>query len=525
MYIATTDGTIRDLRRDASPLKGLGGTSSVIGPSDIGIPLLGTTEVADYSRIYRTNPWVFAAVRHIAWGLSRSMIGVYRYNDKDDRIRVRYDRPGSDIAGKDLDRKLNGAAGRIGPQRRMRRTLVDYLVYGDALWVEQPDGYYHVPYKRWSLLEDDGEILGFRLTGTNGKHRDIPAVDTVLFSCGDDPNSSLGQSSIGALTYTLQLYEALQRHLVKFFENSARPSGNLKLQPNAGIEAMEFMREQFRQLYTSPENAGKVIVTTGEFQAITAEASQAQIVELTKLSREEIAAVYRIPAPVLGILDNAIKANVKELREQDVRDALGSYAPALEDDMRAQIVAPMAMYDGLYVEFDLDAHLRPDLEGMGSLFVNLEKTITTNERRGMLNLPKLDAPEADTVASTPGSEYLGMAQANDGVAASGGESVATDELSVELANAIGVLVRSGYDPEAVVRAAGLDPIEHLGLLPVTLQKVEQFDANAEKAQAEADKAGEEPPDPADAEDNPSGEDDPAAEPEADPGNPDPAEVQ
>jgi hypothetical protein len=287
------------------------------------------------------------------------------------------------------------------------------------------------------------------------------------------------------------------------------------------------MREQFRQLYTSPENAGKVIVTTGDFQPITAEASQSQIIELTKLSREEIAAVYRIPAPVLGILDNAIKANVKELREQNVRDALGAYAPAIEDDMRAQIVSPMAIYDGLYVEFDLDAHLRPDLEGMGSLFVNMEKTITTNERRGMLNLPKLDAPEADTVASTPGSEYLGMRQANKGVAASGGD-VAADGLSGELANAIGILVRSGYDPEAVVRAAGLDPIKHLGLLPVTLQKVEQFDANAEKAQAEADKAGEDSatPDPAaDGEENPSGEDDPSAEPGADPGNADPAEVQ
>jgi hypothetical protein len=63
---------------------------------------------------------------------------------------------------------------------------------------------------------------------------------------------------------------------------------------------------------------------------------------------------------------------------------------------------------------------------------------------------------------------------------------------------------------------------------VTLQKVEQFDANAEKAQAEADKAGEDSatPDPAaDGEENPSGEDDPSAEPGADPGNADPAEVQ
>lgn len=37
------------------------------------------------------------------------------------------------------------------------------------------------------------------------------------------------------------------------------------------------------------------------------------------------------------------------------------------------------------------------------------------------------------------------------------------------ANAAGILIRSGFDAEAALAAAGLDPIKHLGLLPVTLQ--------------------------------------------------------
>ena len=40
------------------------------------------------------------------------------------------------------------------------------------------------------------------------------------------------------------------------------------------------------------------------------------------------------------------------------------------------------------------------------------------------------------------------------------------------ATAAGVLIRAGFDPEAAMITAGLDPIKHSGLLPVTLQRPE-----------------------------------------------------
>ena len=41
--------------------------------------------------------------------------------------------------------------------------------------------------------------------------------------------------------------------------------------------------------------------------------------------------------------------------------------------------------------------------------------------------------------------------------------------ALELANAVGALIRSGYDPAEAAKAVGLPPIKHLGLLPVTVQ--------------------------------------------------------
>ena len=38
-----------------------------------------------------------------------------------------------------------------------------------------------------------------------------------------------------------------------------------------------------------------------------------------------------------------------------------------------------------------------------------------------------------------------------------------------LIDAAALLIRSGFKPEASLEAVGLDPIDHFGLLPVTLQ--------------------------------------------------------
>ena len=41
---------------------------------------------------------------------------------------------------------------------------------------------------------------------------------------------------------------------------------------------------------------------------------------------------------------------------------------------------------------------------------------------------------------------------------------------LKLINAAGTLIRSGFAPEAALEAVGLDPIQHTGLLPVTVRE-------------------------------------------------------
>lgn len=415
MRVLTTSGTLQDVSLRQWPLAGLDHqTHSPIAQSNIA-QLVGDDNMATHARLYKENPWLNAGVRTIAWGLSRSPLRVYELMADGQRKIMRHDLPsrGVDSVAVRLDRELNAPAGRVGPQRRMRSTVTDYLLYGNALWdISQPEGTYHVPWNRIDPIEGDYvPILGYRIKGSK-KDRFLAPEDVIHFNAADDPESVLGLSPIGSLKYTLALHDALQRHLVRFFENSARPSGNLRLQAGANEKAIESISSQIRELYASPENAGKVIVTTGEFQAITAGHDQSQIVELAKLSREEIAGGLRIPGPVLGFLEHAIKSNVKELREQYIRDVIGNWAPAMEDDIMAQRVRSDPTLRRIFVEFDLDVHLRPDLEALASVAAKTGETVTTNERRRWFNLPDLPHEEANTVSTSPGGTYLGIEAAD-----------------------------------------------------------------------------------------------------------------
>jgi hypothetical protein len=97
----------------------------------------------------------------------------------------------------------------------------------------------------------------------------------------------------------------------------------------------------------------------------------------------------------------------------------------------------------------------------GDLSAN--KAITTSALKELVDA-KIVTPDANLEAFMRSASGLPAA---DPKTARGGEDPSVDELNK--ANIVGALIRSGFDPAESVKAAGLDAIKHLGLLPVTVQ--------------------------------------------------------
>lgn len=378
-------------------------------------PSMGVRQWATYRMVYRTNPWVFASVQMLSKGIARLPLHTFSTDSKGHYVRERGDLPnslGRPTGPQQLDKMLRNGFSGLSRNAMFGSTMNDRLVCGNGLWrilrdtYGAPNAFRRIPWRDMiQVIPDEyGMPLVYVYRTWNGigygPIERVPASDVIHFGQGSDPEGLYGMSPLESCRHTLALHDALVRHLIAFFSNSARPSGFVSIDKDLNADRAEEIRAFLRDLYTSPENAGKVIAAAGvTWQEMGKAPDQAAIVELIKLSREEIAAAYSVPPPVLGILDQAIKSNVKELREQFGRDALGPWASDFEGEFAAQLLPQQPSWSTLTVRFDLAELLRPDLEALALVAQRVAPYVTLDELRtryfGLepLNMPGLsDVP-------------------------------------------------------------------------------------------------------------------------------------
>jgi HK97 family phage portal protein len=379
---------------------------------------------ASYEQLRRENPWVFACQEIIARGLARMPLHVYAYTTDGNRERVRANtvRVGAPTGPERLARLLQYPSPGVSGMDLFYATLIDKLTYGNALWYIEVDGLglpsaiYHVPWKWVKVVEGDHDRVERYEVRPSWRTKAIIPENAVHF--GTMTDQPIAISPLEPLARSLALLDAIKRHLVAYFKNQAAPSGNLKLSPQAQDAEIRAALAQVKRLYTSPENAGKVVVTTGDWQSVGYNPQHSQVIELSKAGREEICAVYNVPPPLVGILDRAIMSNVRELTEWYIRQTLGPHASSFEDDIMSQLVSRFPSMSQAFVEFQLEEQLRADPEARAESFQRMLSVYTVDELRQRENLAPLGIEgHSDTVWLPPGATRLGAPDPGEGGAA------------------------------------------------------------------------------------------------------------
>jgi HK97 family phage portal protein len=401
MKLLTAAGDYTDTAKASWPLAGLD-TPRPVSQAWNSVSLVplpgGILQTATYSAIFRQNPWVWACVMKLARGLMRLPLKTYVFGADGERERVRGNTPGGPNGANQLDRLLKRPNTDLSGGSMRFATAIDELIYGNALWTIELDesrrvsALWHAPWRRVTVVPGENvPVLKYTVSGTRGKSRDYAPEEVIHFGRGSDPDSPIGISPLEPLARDLGIMDAVARQILAFFGNQARPSGNLKVDGKPSDEVMRFMREQILEMYGAPENAGKVLVTTGDFQPTSTTPEHAKVIEVTKVSREAACAVYDVPPPVIGILEYGVKANVQEMREQFYRDSLGPRASAHEEDLASQLIPRQSSWSRAFVEFDMGEVLRPTPKDEAETLARSD-WLTVDEKRQVKNLPPLNLP-------------------------------------------------------------------------------------------------------------------------------------
>lgn len=362
------------------------------------LPMIGD-RVVSYANLFATQ-WVIAAavMRMLTWSV-RVPLKVYRRTGDDSRERVREgDHPlaaaiaspwerGSRadlvqsllgsllVHGNSLERVLSGAGGSI---------RFDPILWGRA-----------APIKAF-----EKRISGWKVT-EDGAEESVPA-DQVVHLAWWSPLGPTGISPLQQLGTTVRIEEAAQRYQQGYLKNSARPPSYVKAPQGVALD--KETRDEIRASLDSlagAEAAGRPPLFPGglEWLGISHNAHEAELIEQRKLTREEVAAVYQIPPPMMGILDKATYSNIETQREMSYTDSLGPPLVLIEQTLNAQLVRGLLREDDVYVEFDFGHVLRGDrLKEMQALRLAISSALMTpNEGRTALNLPQSDEEAAEAL--------------------------------------------------------------------------------------------------------------------------------
>lgn len=347
----------------------------------------------DYLAIWRKQYAVRTTVTFLARNIAQLGLPVFRRKGDTDREKV-YDHPLAQLI-----RQPNPWMTRY---RFLDHLVHDMAIFDTSYWLKATgDSGLRLLRLDPMAVKPKGNVgfypEWFEVRGDKG-HRDY-AADQVLFFRG----YSGGMSDVGGVPPIEALRDVLEEaHFsstsrAQVVRNGARMSGYIT-RPRESTwsdEAKSRWMTQFNAQYSGngPNAGGIPILEEGmEFKEAAFSSKDLQYVEARKLTREEVAAAYYIPPPMLGLLENATFSNIVQQHRMLYQDCLGPWLSMIQDEIALQLIPDMPDAEDLYVEFNLAEKLRGDFEQRQAAIVQAVggPYRTVNEGRALDNLPPVD---------------------------------------------------------------------------------------------------------------------------------------
>jgi HK97 family phage portal protein len=387
--IVQSEGALQTLSGPTSPAWVAGG----------GLTLSG--RYATYATIYRTQPNVRTVVDFLSRNIAQLGLPLFRRVSDDDRQRL-----GARDHG--LVRTLRRPNPGTTRFRLFNDTVNDLGVYFNAAWlkIRTPTrlGLVRLPIDQ---VEVEGVLWPTRFywTPPGGRRRDFAPSEVVYFSGYDPMNALMGLSPLETLRQVLAEEAAAGEYREHFWANAARMEGVIERPATApdwdDIQRQAF-RAQWQAAHAGGENSGKTAVLEDgmQWKATGFSMKASEYLGARKLTREEVAAAYHIPLPMVGILEHATFSNIKEQHKQLYQDSLGPWLVMIEEEIERQLLTDDFFGDvdeDLYVEFNIQEKLKGAFEEQADSIYKLVggPIMTRNEGRARLNLSRLPDDGAD----------------------------------------------------------------------------------------------------------------------------------
>lgn len=406
-------------------VRGFGANVTINGDTERLMPLNGAgrgldlvgNKSATYEELYRTQVWVHAVVNRLARSIGRLPLKVY-VNPDEPAARER-------VREGPLAELLRRPGSRMGPGRLKQEIVANGAIHGNCVLVKDRPragrpvtGLIPSSFAYWDVRGDAAGETWYIFSPGNRPPIVFRPEEVVHFRWWAGGSGLRAASSLEALRTTLMTEDATQRMTIASFENGARPEGAFSVDGEVKPEQMERARAELQQIYGGVDNAFKIAMLDhgAKWISMSHTLVDSELINLRKLTREEVAAAYNIPPPVIGILDRATFSNISEQHLMEYMDTIQPWTTMIEEDFAVQLIDLEPTMTGQYAEFDFNAVLAGDpvrrievlTKAIGGPFM------TANEGRATQNLPPLPDEQAKRLAPPANASVKGDGSGGNG---------------------------------------------------------------------------------------------------------------
>ncbi|TPJ76199.1 phage portal protein [Mesorhizobium sp. B2-6-3] len=272
--------------------------------------------------------------------------------------------------------------------------VLSKLQRGNAYILKQRDGrgvvvrlYVLDPLLVMPLVADDGSVFyqlnTDSLSGIPESSVVVPAREIIhdRFNCFFHPLVGLSPIFAGGLAAMQGL--AIQNKSTKFFENGAQPGGVLTAPGAIGDDTAARLKSYWDENFTG-KNAGKVAVVGDglRYEAMTAKATDSQLIEQLKWSAEVVCSTYHVPPYKIGVGALPSYNNVQSLNVEYYSQCLQVLIEAIE----LCLDEGLGTGETLGTELDTDNLLRMDSVTQMEMLDKSKGIMAPNEQRRKLDL-------------------------------------------------------------------------------------------------------------------------------------------
>jgi len=233
---------------------------------------------------------------------------------------------------------------------------------GNAYWYIARDRM-GVPREIWPLHSQRMKVVpdrktfvgGYEYTGWNARRVRFDAREVVHFKYPNPHSLFYGWSPLQAAAEAVDAHEQMLKAQVKAFQNGVQPPRLFFSTPGVITDeaAMARLRDKLESLYAGADAAQKVMLAHGGLkpERLTLTPQEMDFLQSRRATRDEILAVFGVPAAVAGISEdvnrssadamerifsrNTVQPKLALIAQQIQQDILPAYPAALRCDFEA----------------------------------------------------------------------------------------------------------------------------------------------------------------------------------------------